>query len=225
MSILLKIRNLLDKQNQVRISPASRIDKTVRLRDVKIFGNVDIAAHCRIDGGVRIQSNSNLRIGRYTSVNGPNTDFVCGIHPIEIGSFCAIARNVVFQEYNHIFERPSSYFMMKNIFNEKGRADKASKGPIEVGHDVWIGTHAVILTGARIGHGAVIGANAVVSGEVPPYAIVAGSPAKIIRYRFEEPVIARLLALEWWNWPIEKIKANKAFFENKLTLESFSNIK
>jgi len=223
--ILQKLKNLLDRQNHIRLSGSSSIDKSVQLKEVKIFGNVTIAENCRIVGGVRIQSNSHLTMGRYTSVNGPNTDFFCAIHPISIGSFCAIARNVVFQEFNHIFDRPSSYYMMKNIFNEKVKSDMASKGSIEIGHDVWIGTHAVILTGAKIGHGAVIGANTVVSGVVPPYAIVTGSPAKVVRYRFEEPIIQKLLELKWWDWPMEKIKQNKAFFENKLTPESFSNIK
>lgn len=225
MKLLIKIRNLLDRQNQVRITPKSTIAAGTHLKDVKIFGNVDIAERCRIVGGVRIQSNSHFRMGRWTSVNGPNTDFFCAIHPIEIGSFCAIARNVVFQEFNHVFDRPSSYYMMKNIYKDNDKADMASKGSIEVGSDVWIGTHCVILTGAKIGHGAVVGANSVVSGVVPPYAIVMGSPAKVIRYRFEQPIIDKLLELKWWDWPMEKIRANRAFFENKVTLESFSNIK
>jgi hypothetical protein len=72
---------------------------------------------------------------------------------------------------------------------------------VTIGNDVWIGVQAIILPGAVIGDGAVIGAGAVVHGTVPPYAICAGSPAKIRRKRFDEKTIERLLALQWWYWP------------------------
>lgn len=75
-----------------------------------------------------------------------------------------------------------------------------------MGNDVWIGYEAVILAGVTIGDGAVIGARAVVTRDVPPYTIVGGVPAKPIRKRFDEDTIARLLALRWWDWPAEKIK-------------------
>jgi virginiamycin A acetyltransferase len=79
-----------------------------------------------------------------------------------------------------------------------------------VGHDVWIGSGATILPGARIGSGAIIGAGAVVSGDVPPYAIVAGNPARVIRQRFGAETVARILALAWWDWPIAHILGKEA---------------
>jgi acetyltransferase-like isoleucine patch superfamily enzyme len=75
-----------------------------------------------------------------------------------------------------------------------------TKGDVLIGNDVWIGAEAMILSGVTIGDGAVIGARAVVSRDVPPYAVVAGNPAKVVKYRFEPPIIERLVALQWWSW-------------------------
>ncbi|WP_281040324.1 MULTISPECIES: CatB-related O-acetyltransferase [unclassified Mesorhizobium] len=81
-----------------------------------------------------------------------------------------------------------------------------TRGPIVVGHDVWIGARAIIMSGVTIGNGAVIGAGSVVTKDVPPYAIVAGSPARIIRYRFSPDVVDRIQASEWWTWSDERIR-------------------
>ena len=82
------------------------------------------------------------------------------------------------------------------------------KGDIVIGNDVWIGYEAVIMVGVTIGDGAVIGARAVVTKDVPPYTIVGGVPAKPIRRRFPEDVISDLLKIRWWDWPEEKIQMN-----------------
>lgn len=96
-----------------------------------------------------------------------------------------------------------------------------NKGDIVVGNDVWIGYEAVILAGVTIGDGAVIGARAVVTGDVPPYTIVGGVPARPIRKRFSEETISALLALRWWDWPREqiarKIGAIQSGWVNELT--------
>ena len=83
-----------------------------------------------------------------------------------------------------------------------------------IGNDVWIGAHTTIVNGVRIGTGAVIGAGAVVTKDIPPYAIVVGNPAHVIKYRFSEDVIHKLLAIKWWNWSPEKILANEKLFLN-----------
>ncbi|TGV65023.1 CatB-related O-acetyltransferase, partial [Mesorhizobium sp. M00.F.Ca.ET.158.01.1.1] len=80
------------------------------------------------------------------------------------------------------------------------------KGPITVGHDVWIGARAIILSGVTIGNGAVIGAGAIVTGGIPPYAIAVGNPARILRYRFAPDVIDRLQSLKWWDWSDDLIR-------------------
>lgn len=85
-----------------------------------------------------------------------------------------------------------------------------------VGNDVWIGSHAVILGGATVGHGAIIGSGAVVFGDVPPFAVVAGNPAQVVRYRFSASIVARLLKVQWWDWPVEKIMANRTWFHKPI---------
>jgi virginiamycin A acetyltransferase len=79
-----------------------------------------------------------------------------------------------------------------------------------IGHDVWIGARATILPGAEIGSGTIIGAGAVVGGRIPPYSVVSGNPGRVIRRRFDEGSIARLLEIGWWDWPIERILAAEA---------------
>ncbi len=130
----------------------------------------------------------------------------------ELGKFCSVAANVRINALEHPMERvtmhkvtyrPNEYFRFHGLdhdFRERRRAKR-----VVIGHDVWIGHGAVILPGVSVGTGAVIGANAVVSKPVEPYQIVAGVPAKAIRYRFDEPIRARLLALQWWDWPVEKL--------------------
>jgi acetyltransferase-like isoleucine patch superfamily enzyme len=81
-----------------------------------------------------------------------------------------------------------------------------NKGDIVIGNDVWIGYEAVIMPGVHIGDGAIIGTRAVVTKDVPPYAIVGGVPTQIIKNRFNDPTIQMLLKIKWWNWDIQKIK-------------------
>ena len=82
------------------------------------------------------------------------------------------------------------------------------KGDLIIGNDVWIGYNATIMAGVTIGDGAIIATNATVVKDVPPYSIVGGNPAQIIKYRFDEAIREKLLQLKWWDWPIEKITAN-----------------
>lgn len=77
-----------------------------------------------------------------------------------------------------------------------------------VGHDVWIGHNAAIMPGVQIGSGAIIAAASVVARDVPPYAVVGGNPAAIIRMRYSDEIIDELLDIAWWDWPIDKIEAN-----------------
>ena len=176
-------------------------------------GNIDAGDFFKVyNNGVTLYGN--ITIGKYTTLNGPNTDIYTSINKVKIGNFCSIARNVSFQEYNHKIDRVSSYHMSSNVFEESRLDDIYSKGDIVLENDVWIGTHCVILSGAYISTGAVVAANSVISGFVPPYSIVAGSPAKVIKYRFSENQIKSLLASEWWNWDDEKLKRNKLFLTN-----------
>lgn len=101
---------------------------------------------------------------------------------------------------------------MKIFFflNEKTEHPK-SNGDVIIGNDVWIGYGATLMSGVKVGDGAVIAANSVVTKNVEPYTIVGGNPAKVIRKRFEKEVIEKLLKIQWWNWDDSKINKNLKF--------------
>ena len=128
-----------------------------------------------------------------------------------IGKFCSIAcgAKFIFNSANHTLKSLSSYPFP--IFYEEWDSTMNvceawdNKGDIIIGNDVWIGFEAVIMSGVHIGDGAIIGTRALVTKDVPPYAIVGGIPAQIIRKRFEDSVIEDLLKIQWWNWSTEKI--------------------
>ena len=140
---------------------------------------------------------------------------------LKIGKFCSIAcgAKFLFNSANHTVKSLSTYPFP--IFFEAWGLDVRditsawdNKGDIVIGNDVWIGYEAVIMAGVTIGDGAIIGTRAVVTKDVPPYTIVGGVPARQIRKRFSEDMIAYLLALKWWDWPIEKISENIEFIKS-----------
>lgn len=169
-------------------------------------------------------TNPNITVGDFTMYNDfvrDPRDFeknnVLYHYPINrdrliMGKFCSIAcgAKFLFTSANHTQKSLSTYPFP--IFFEEWDLDVEDitsawdrKGDIVIGSDVWIGYEAVILSGVTIGDGAIIGARAVVTKDVPPYTIACGVPARQIRRRFSEETIAALLELKWWNWPREKI--------------------
>lgn len=129
---------------------------------------------------------------------------------LRIGKFCMIASGVEFlmNGANHLSSAVSAYpFAVFGHDWQHAMAGKTypTKGDTTVGNDVWLGYRAAILPGVTIGDGAIIGAYSVVSKDVPPYSIVGGNPAQLLRPRFPEATVQRLLALRWWDWPMEEI--------------------
>ena len=123
-----------------------------------------------------------------------------------VGSFCSIAADVRFMPGGeHRSDFVSTYPFNKLGPRIYGDGHPFSKGPIRIGSDVWIGRAATVLAGVTIGHGAVIGASAVVAKDVPPYAVISGNPATVHRYRFPEDTRRRLLDVAWWDWDEERI--------------------
>jgi phosphonate metabolism protein (transferase hexapeptide repeat family) len=164
------------------------------------------------------------RIGRYASVGertvlrevtvGDFSYFERHAEAIytDIGKFCSIAANTRINALEHPLERatthkvsyrPNEYFRYLGVdqeFRERRRRKR-----VTIGNDVWIGHGAVILPGVAIGNGAVVGANAVVTRDVPAFAVVAGVPARIIRLRFAEKIVTRLENMAWWDWPLDRL--------------------
>ena len=172
-----------------------------------------------------VVTNVNIEVGDYTIYNdfvhdprGFQENNVLYHYPIngdklKIGKFCSIAcgAKFLFTSANHTMKSLSTYTFP--VFFEEWDLDVKNitsawdnKGDIIIGNDVWIGYEAVILSGVKIGDGAVIGTRAVVTKDVPPYTIVGGVPARPIRKRFSDDVISELLKIQWWNWPADRIR-------------------
>lgn len=161
-----------------------------------------------------------IEIGDYTYYDHPERalDFerdavLYGFGPerLVIGRFCAIAAGVRFLMggANHADQGPSTFPF--GIFGPPWDGtmdlvmDAPSRGDTTVGHDIWLGYQALVLPGVSIGHGAVVAAASVVSADVPPYAIVAGNPARVVRRRYGDADVQLLLRAAWWDWPIEAV--------------------
>jgi acetyltransferase-like isoleucine patch superfamily enzyme len=132
-----------------------------------------------------------------------------------VGAFCSISPECrILGGGEHAIDRASTFPLNARLFDPAGRTglDSTPTGPTVIGNDVYVGVGAIVLSGVTIGDGAVVGAGAVVTKPVPPYAIVAGNPARIIRYRFEPEARVRLLALAWWNWDDDQIQAALPLF-------------
>jgi acetyltransferase-like isoleucine patch superfamily enzyme len=152
----------------------------------------------------------NYRIGEF-SYGRPKVIAFTKDTKLTIGKFCSIAANVkIILGADHRTDWVSTYPFpaLGRIWSEAAGVEghPASKGDIVIGNDVWIAEGAVILSGVKIGTGAVIGSQAVVSREVAPYTIVSGNPARPVKKRFDEETIKMLLQIQWWNWPVEKIR-------------------
>jgi len=130
-----------------------------------------------------------------------------------IGKYCMFANNViVVLGGEHDLSRVTCYPLRSRINRLREDIDTTNKGPIVIGNDVWIGVGSFILSGVTIGDGAIVGAGAVVTQSLPAYAIAGGVPAKVLRFRFSEDQIEKLLKIAWWNWHDDKIRANLDYF-------------
>ncbi|SLN28899.1 CatB-related O-acetyltransferase [Pseudooctadecabacter jejudonensis] len=166
----------------------------------------------------------NITVGDYTymSAHTPPADWAASLAPylypgapetLRIGTFCQIADGVtiITASANHRYDGFSSFPF--SIFLDMDRNRPSMPTAFQdttIGHDVWLGQGVRVMPGADIGSGCIIGAGAVVGGIVPPYSIVAGNPAKVVRRRFDQATIDALLDIAWWDWPIEHITEAEA---------------
>ncbi|WP_371229194.1 CatB-related O-acetyltransferase [Roseovarius sp. 2305UL8-3] len=169
--------------------------------------------HPRITAGDYSYASADVAPADWASYLAPYL-FPNSTEQLVIGKFCQIAHGVCFitASANHRYDGFSSFpFAVFDGGFEDDRPSLPGPGPDTViGNDVWIGREARILPGAALGDGVIVGAGAVVAGHVPPYAVVVGNPARVVRMRFVPDVIARLQQIAWWTWPIAHILTHEA---------------
>lgn len=185
----------------VRLNPLP--DLGVVHPEFEIEAPADIAAEIHVY--------QRFRLGAFSHLNGGF------IKDVTIGRYCSFARDVQighgFHPVDWLSVSPLQYTpgyrgWMGFVERVRGQPQPCPTRPFNwqahttIGHDVWIGNHAVVKDGVQIGTGAVVGANAVVTHDVPPYAIVAGNPARVLRMRFPEAIAERLLATQWWRYSL-----------------------
>lgn len=159
--------------------------------------NSNINKKAKVYSGSLVYSSS---LDRYSYIG-----YDCNIINCEIGSFCSIADGVIIGGARHPMEWVSTSPVFYNAKGgtglHLGSLDIPKGKRSYIGNDVWIGQRAIIMQGIKVGNGAVIGAGAVVTKDVPPYAVVVGVPARIIRYRFDVDTISQLQESQWWSLP------------------------
>ena len=195
----------------------------LRYKNVEIDTGCCINDKTEIAGHTHILQNcyiNNSFIDSYTYI-GRN----CIVQNTRIGKFCSIANDVFIGLGKH----PTDLISTSPIFYRKKNTLKIQLvdedyefeeyDAISIGNDVWIGTRAIIMDGVNIGNGAIIASNSVITKDVPPYAIVAGVPAKLIKYRFSEEKIKKIQELEWWQMSLDEIR-EKYVVTRKISYDS-----
>lgn len=160
----------------------------------------------------------NIGLGSYT---GTNTI----IKQANIGKYCSISWNVSIGGLNHPYNNVSMYsnYWYKKVFDVDFPVEEQIE-TVHIGNDVWIGSGVIVLSGIKIGDGAVIGAGSVVTKDVPPYSIVVGNPASVIKKRFSQEIIDLLIRVKWWDWSEQKIIDNLDVLRNPPNIDELNQI-
>ncbi|WP_157617912.1 CatB-related O-acetyltransferase [Succinimonas amylolytica] len=160
-------------------------------------------------------------VGRHTIINGAIQSKNGNVF---LGQFIAGGYNIEFIAGNHILQLPNLQIALQKKIDGGTRNRYIDRGFIDIGNNVWIGDNAVFLNNVTVGDGAVIGSCAVVTRDVPPFAVVAGVPAKIIKYRYTRAVIEQMLEIQWWNWDMKRILSEKIFFSTEIPCNEDFNV-
>jgi acetyltransferase-like isoleucine patch superfamily enzyme len=196
-------------------------DKMIReeyqRRGVVVGKNTDIVeshfeVHSRVAAHASVRYSS---VGKYSSIGRYSK-----INYADIGKFCAISWDTTVGAVSHPFENLSV-----NAFpysSRLGMIEKDAERTIErtfVGHDVWIGANVVVMPGAKIGNGSVIGASSVITKSIPAYSIVVGNPGRVVRNRFSDEIVNKLLEMEWWNADDDILRQNITLFQMPVNMD------
>ena len=204
-----------------------KTDSSVKIHDKSKVGRRSTFERCcRVDHGVEFtghlgygsyighDSSIKAKIGRFTSI-APETQTCIGRHPLD-AKFASTS-----PMFFSLRKQTGSTFATEQTFDEFKYADPEGPYDCVIGNDVWIGTRALIVGGVTIGDGAVVLTGAVVTKDVPPYAIVGGVPAKILRYRYDEETIKMMMHIKWWNMPEEWLKEHWRLLNDVEQLKAF----
>ena len=195
-----------------QLGDAPDIHRTASVRDT-VFGRF-----CEVGARTKVAES---RFGDFSYVVN-DSDIIY----TDVGRFCSIAAHTRINPGNHPVERVAmNHFTYRSSAYGLGGDDPVffdwrRQFRCRLGHDVWIGHGAVVLPGVSLGNGAVAGAGAIVTKDVPPFAIVVGNPARLLRYRFPPEIVAALESIAWWDWPHDRLGAAMADFRG-LSAEAF----
>lgn len=198
----------MDKQEFIlqKEFPTSRIKSTCIIEDSCTISRSEL------DDYVYFKHNTTCELSKVGLRS--SAGFYAVLRSAMIGKYCSISWYTTVGAVNHHFDTVTSHaFPVRGRFGLCETEGSMPEKVTTVGNDVWIGCNAVILPGVTVGDGAIVAAGAIVTKDVPPYAIVAGSPARILRYRWDEKTVERVAALQWWNWDDETIKSHLDLFK------------
>jgi len=165
-----------------------------------------------------IDSGAYLTLLQGVGLNSPI--FVRGTGRCLIGKYSTLGKEIKIITSNHSMDYVNIQISLQNELGFTSVSGKA--GEVNIGHSSWVGDRVIFLPDSSVGNGSVVGAGSIVTKKFPPYQIIAGNPAKIIRPRFSQRIIEELLTIQWWDWTKEKMLRNKAFFETDLNCNSES---
>lgn len=211
------------------VSDAATLTKS-KINRKSSVGSGTVITHSKIGKECIIGKNCEINLVNFTNNVTVNDGTVfwngASIHAqgasVEFGSYSSIAKGLEVYCYGHKYTTPSTYYVNKRFYGKDSGFDRTEPKSVIIGSDVWIGSRVTILPNVRIGCGAIVGAGAVVTHDIPPYAIVVGNPAKIVKYRFSSEIIEKLMALRWWDFSPDMFQAEpmRRFLTEDCTVES-----
>ena len=181
------------------------------------FDGVRVDRRSRVEHGARLAHHVELldsRIGRFTSLGR-----YAKCHYADLGPFCSVAWDVTIGATGHPMDRVSTHAFAyrREIGGFTATSENIERPRAVVGADVWVGAQAIVMPGVHVAIGAVLGAGSIVTRDIPPYAVVSGSPARVMRLRIPEDCVPSLLRSRWWEWPDTALRQHTQLFAKPVT--------